>query len=64
MLDLLAHQFEQARELYADMWMGFSEAELHRMLKEAGFEEIEVQVVSREEEPPHFQTLFGTGRKR
>ena len=29
-LDLLAHQFEQARELYADLWLGFSEAELHR----------------------------------
>ena len=63
-LDLLAHQFEQARELYADMWMGFSEAELHRMLEEAGFEDIRVQVVDREDEPPHFQTLFGTGKKR
>jgi ArsR family transcriptional regulator len=62
-LDLLAHQFEQAREMYADMWLGFSEAELHRMLEGAGFKEIEVQVVAREEEAPHFQTLFATGRK-
>jgi ubiquinone/menaquinone biosynthesis C-methylase UbiE len=60
-LDLLAHQFEQARELYADTWLGFSEAELHRMLEAAGFASIEVQVVAREEQPPHFQTLFGTG---
>ena len=64
MLDLLAHQFEQARELYADTWLGFSEAELHQMLEEAGFEDIRVQVVAREEEPPHFQTLFGTEKKR
>ena len=60
-LDLLAHQFEQARELYADTWLGFSEAELHRMLEAAGFAGIEVQVVAREDEPPHFQTMFGTG---
>jgi ArsR family transcriptional regulator len=62
-LDLLAHQFEQAREMYADMWLGFTEADLHRMLGAAGFSDIEVQVVAREEQPPHFQTLFATGRK-
>src|ERR1700749_2349582 len=28
-LDLHAHQFEQARELYADTWLGFGEAQLH-----------------------------------
>src|SRR6516162_6533428 len=27
-VDLLAHTFEQARELYADLWLGFSEVEL------------------------------------
>ena len=59
-LDLLAHQFEQAREMYADTWLGFTEADLHRMLETAGFKKIEVQVVAREEQPPHFQTLFGT----
>jgi ArsR family transcriptional regulator len=60
-LDLLAHHFEQAREMYADAWLGFTEVELHRMLENAGFEKIEVQVVAREEQPPHFQTLFATG---
>jgi ArsR family transcriptional regulator len=59
-LDLLAHQFEQARELYADTWLGFTEAGLHRMLETAGFSVIDVQVVAREDEPPHFQTLFAT----
>jgi ArsR family transcriptional regulator len=62
-LDLLAHRFEQAREMYADMWLGFTEADLHRMLEAAGFEDIEVQVVAREEQPPHFQTIFATGLK-
>jgi ArsR family transcriptional regulator len=60
-LDLLAHQFEQAREMYADMWLGFSEAELHRLLEGAGFTDVDVQVVAREEQPPHFQTVFATG---
>jgi len=62
-LDLLAHQFEQARELYADTWLGFSEAELHRLLEQAGFADVDVQVVAREDEAPHFQTVFATGRK-
>jgi ArsR family transcriptional regulator len=59
-LDLLAHQFEQARELYADTWLGFTEAGLHRMLETAGFSVFDVPVVAREDEPPHFQTLFAT----
>lgn len=62
-LDLLAHNFEQARELYADLWLGFSEVELHRMLKDAGFSQIDVSVVTRDEEPPHLQTVFATGVK-
>src|SRR5271166_3182632 len=32
-LDLLAHNFEQARELYADLWLGFSEVELLHLLE-------------------------------
>ncbi|EDY20163.1 transcriptional regulator, TrmB [Chthoniobacter flavus Ellin428] len=62
-LDLLAHQFEEARELYADRWLGFSEADLQQFLEEAGFHEIEVQIVSREAQPPHFQTVLATGVK-
>jgi ArsR family transcriptional regulator len=60
-LDLLSHQFERARELYADHWLGFSEVQLHQWLEEAGFTKIEVTVVSREKETPHFQTVFATG---
>ncbi len=63
-LDLLAHQFEQARELYADVWLGFTEAELVGMLEEAGFEDARAEVVSRDEQNPLFQTVLATGRKR
>jgi ubiquinone/menaquinone biosynthesis C-methylase UbiE len=62
-LDLLAHGFEQARELYADLWLGFSEVELFRLLGQAGFRENDVQVVSREPNSPHFQTVLATGVK-
>jgi ubiquinone/menaquinone biosynthesis C-methylase UbiE len=62
-LDLLSHRFDKARELYADHWLGFGEAQLHELLEEAGFKNIDVRVVSREKQSPHFQTLFATGVK-
>jgi len=58
LLDLVQHRFEQARELYGDRWLGFAEADLHRWLEEAGFQQIELSVVAREEQPPHFETLL------
>jgi ubiquinone/menaquinone biosynthesis C-methylase UbiE len=62
-LDLLKHSFEQAREMYADHWLGFSEAQLYRWLAEAGFGSIDIAIVDKEEEPPHFQTLLAVGTK-
>jgi ubiquinone/menaquinone biosynthesis C-methylase UbiE len=62
-LDLLSHRFEKARELYADHWLGFSEIQLHELLEEAGFRNIDVRVVAREKQSPHFQTVFATGVK-
>ncbi len=62
-LDLLSHRFERARELYADHWLGFSEVQLHQFLEKNGFRQIEVSVVSREKQSPHFQTVFATGIK-
>ena len=62
-LDLLSHRFEKARELYADHWLGFSEVQLHQWLESTGFTHIEVTVVSREKESPHFQTVFASGIK-
>jgi ubiquinone/menaquinone biosynthesis C-methylase UbiE/DNA-binding HxlR family transcriptional regulator len=62
-LDLLSHRFEKARELYADHWLGFSEVRLHELLEKSGFRNIEVSVVAREKQSPHFQTVFATGMK-
>ena len=60
-LDLLLHSFEEARELYADRWLGFSECELATMLERAGFTHIETVVADRETSAPGFQTLLGIG---
>jgi len=62
-LDLLEHDFEKARELYADVWLGFSENKLYRMLKTAGFRAVEVNVVAKESEPPYFQTVLVSGAR-
>lgn len=62
-LDLVSHTFEQAKELYAHIWLGFSSVELHTMLTKAGFKNLEIQIVSREQEAPHFQTILATGQK-
>lgn len=60
-LDLLKHPFERAHELYGDRWLGFAESDLHRWLEQAGFRKIDISVVAREEQPPHFQTLLAEG---
>ena len=59
-LDLAKHRFEEARELYADEWLGFGEAELEQMLVDAGFSNPEAAVVHREPDAPQFQTLLGS----
>ena len=63
-LDLVRHRFEQARELYADEWLGFSESDLESMLENAGFINVEATVVDKEPETPQFQTLLATGDKK
>jgi ubiquinone/menaquinone biosynthesis C-methylase UbiE/DNA-binding HxlR family transcriptional regulator len=60
-MDLLTHRFEEAREMYADVWLGFSEIELADLLRDAGFTHVEISVVHREEEAPHFETLLAIG---
>ena len=62
-LDLTKHRFEEARELYADEWLGFSEVELESAMEKAGFRGIEISVVHKEAEAPHFQTLLAVGDK-
>lgn len=62
-LDLVRHNYEEARELYADLWLGFTEVEALRFLRLAGFKNIETSVVHREEGSPHFETLLAIGHK-
>jgi ArsR family transcriptional regulator len=62
-MDLLQHRFEEAREMYADVWLGFSEAELLDLLAGTGFMHVDVSVVHREEDAPHFETLLAIGTK-
>lgn len=62
-LDLKEHAFEKAHELYGDLWLGFKESALHGFLKKAGFLQVEVTAVSREENEPHFETLLASGSK-
>lgn len=63
MLDLKAHRFEKARDLYADRWLGFKENELNDWIDEAGFRDSAVRVVAREDKEPFFETLLATGVK-
>jgi ArsR family transcriptional regulator len=62
-LDLMRHQFEEAREMYADLWLGFGELELQNFLKKAAFEQIHTAVVHRETESPYFETLLAVAEK-
>ena len=63
LLDLLKHNFEDARKLYGDRWLGFAESDLHRWLEAAGFKKIEISIVAAEEQPPHFQTILAGAEK-
>ena len=62
-LDLMEHQFEQARKLYGDRWLGFPKNTLHQWITEAGFKQAEITEAAREEEPPHFTTLVAVTEK-
>jgi len=62
-MDLQRHNFEQARDAYADVWLGFSQVELDDLLRQAGFDAVDVSIVHREEEVPHFETVLALGKK-
>lgn len=62
-LDLVQHKFEQARDLYGDRWLGFTESDMHLWLEKAGFKRIEISVVDREDQPPHFETLLASAER-
>jgi ubiquinone/menaquinone biosynthesis C-methylase UbiE len=62
-LELVKHHFEQARELYADLWLGFTEVEMRDFIRKAGFRHTETSIVHREKEAPHLETLLAIGDK-
>ena len=62
-LDLLEHQFENARELYGDHWLGFPKNTLHEWVESAGFKDTVTTEAAREGEPPHFTTLLVVAQK-
>lgn len=62
-LDLVRHNYEEARELYADLWLGFTEVEVTRFLRQAGFRNIATSIVHTEETAPHFETLLAIADK-
>ncbi|HTB62973.1 MAG TPA: class I SAM-dependent methyltransferase, partial [Opitutales bacterium] len=63
-LDLKEHDFEKAHELYADRWLGFAENSLYQWLRKAGFVNVEVEIVAREDKEPFFETLLASGVKK
>ena len=62
-IDLKKHQFEKARELYGDHWLGFGQNELYRMIGDVGFRGVKVEVVAKEKKKPFFETLLATAKK-
>ena len=62
-LDLAKHRFEEARELYADEWLGFAEFELENMLTSNRFDRVEVCIVDKSPDGTQFQTLLATAVK-
>ena len=62
-LDLKRHTFDQARDLYADTWLGFSEVELRNFLFQAGFISVESWIVDREKQNPAFETILAIGSR-
>ena len=62
-LDLVRHGFEEARDMYADVWLGFTEVELRQSLARAGFSNVVTSIVHRETEAPYFETICALGDK-
>jgi ubiquinone/menaquinone biosynthesis C-methylase UbiE len=62
-LDLVQHRFAEAKEMYADVWLGFSEVELERLLEKGGFGAVQTSVVHKEAKAPYFQTVLASGVK-
>jgi ArsR family transcriptional regulator len=62
-LDLVRHDVEAARDMYGDLWLGFTEVELSSLLRQSGFNNVDISRVDRAEEAPHFESLMAIGIK-
>jgi len=62
-LDLIKHDVEAAREMYGDVWLGFSRVDLLSLLRDAGFEGIDISIVDRSEESPNFETIMAIANR-
>ena len=60
----MLHNFTEAHKLYGDELLGFSEGQMHLLLEQAGFSNIDICIAAREEDPPHFETLLISALKK
>ena len=60
-LDLLAHGEDWVRDRLQHRHLGFTEADLLRLVSQAGFDDVSVERAARDPQPPHFMTLIATG---
>jgi ArsR family transcriptional regulator len=61
LLDLKTHGEEWVRKL-GDRWLGFEEAAVRRMLREAGLVDVRLEIGARKRGDP-FQVIVASGRK-
>jgi hypothetical protein len=53
----------QARDLYADTWLGFSEVERRGFLEQARFRDVQSWIVDREKQTPSLETILAVDSK-
>jgi len=59
-LDLLKHPHDKARRLYHDRWLGFSESDLEDWLKQAGMQEIRIQILEPDPNEPGYTPILAS----
>jgi DNA-binding transcriptional ArsR family regulator len=62
-LDVNQHNYEDARTLYGDVWLGFRPTDLEAWLHGIGFKDIRVRMLDREEREPHFHPFLAVSTK-
>jgi ubiquinone/menaquinone biosynthesis C-methylase UbiE/DNA-binding transcriptional ArsR family regulator len=62
-LDLEQHSFEQARDIYHDRWLGFSETEILSWMEKAGLKKLVFQTLEADSSSPPLKPLLASGVK-